>query len=156
MTQVLGFDPSLQTSVPLFNVGTQHTDELGRKYRYARANGNLTAGKTAQFTKDGTWDAVAMTTTTLDSKRQRLGVPDINVTDDYYAWFWIGWGDFECIIENSTAAGSVLTSTGTAGVPGAGGTNIDGFENIDAGVTDTRVTCTAYGELTAGVTAAYD
>lgn len=155
--QVTGFDPNFQSAAPaLFRVGQVHWDELGRKWRYGQANGALTAGTTCQFSKDGTFDATPMTTTTLNSQVQRLCAPNIDMTDNYFGWFFCGYGDFELIIANAIGANSVITSTATAGKPGSGGTPLDGFENIDAGVTDTRVTCTVYGEFTAGLIAAYD
>lgn len=154
--QSLSFNPAMQHSTPQHKLGAVHWDEQGRMWRYGQANGAQTAGCTAQFSKDGTWDATPMTTTTLNSLPQRLGVPDIAMTDNYYGWFFCGFGDFECIIANGISASAVITSTATAGKPGSGGTPLDGFENIDAGVTDTRVTCLIYGLMTAGLTAAYD
>lgn len=155
-SQLYGFDPAVQTSTPLFAVGTYHKDELGREWRYGQANGAQTAGEVSQFTRDGTWDATPMTTTTQDSKLWDLGVPDIDMTDNYYGWFFIGKGDFEIVVANGVTALSPLTTTATAGEVGTGGTLIDGLINIDAGVTSTRVTCKAFGRLTVAVTAAFD
>lgn len=154
--QLLGFDPNRATEVPLFTVGREHRDEQGRLWRYCKANGNLVAGDLHQVAKDGTMDATPMTTTTVDSKVWDVVVPNINVTDNYYFWGFAGEGQFEIVLANGTTALSVLTSTGTAGEGGAGGTPIDGLINIDAGVTDTRVTCMAHKRLSVGITAAFD
>ena len=78
------------------------------------------------------------------------------MTDNYYGWFWCGYGEFEVVVVNGVTALSPLTTTATAGEVGTGGTLIDGFINVDAGVTSTRVTCIAFGELTVAVTAAFD
>lgn len=155
-SQLLMFDPNSQSSTALFKVGTMHTDEQGRLWVYGQANGAQTAGEVSQFTRDGTWDATPMTTTTQDSKLWNLGVPNINMTDNYYGWFFHGFGDFEIVVVNAVTALTALTTTGTAGEVGTGGTLIDGLMNIDAGVTSTRVTCHAFGRLTVAVTAAFD
>ncbi len=154
--QTVGVDINLQTADPVFKLGQVHFDEYGRKFRYGQANGAQTAGEVSQFTRDGTWDATPMTTTTQDSKLWHLGVPNINMTDNYYGWFWCGYGEFEVVVVNGVTALSPLTTTATAGEVGTGGTLIDGFINVDAGVTSTRVTCIAFGELTVAVTAAFD
>lgn len=154
--QILGFDPGRQSSDLLFKLGTTHFDEQGRIWKYGQAAGAQTAGETAQFNREGGWDATPMTTTTQDSKLWNLGVPHIDMTDNYYGWFFHGCGEFEMVVTDSVTALSALTTTGTAGVVGTGGTLIDGLMNIDAGVTATRVTCVAFGRLTVGVIAAFD
>lgn len=154
--QSLMFDPNVQSVTPLFPVGHVYFDEYGRKFRYGQANGAQTAGEVSQFSRDGTWDATPMTTTTQDSKLWHLGVPNINMTDNYYGWFFCGFGEYEIVVANAVAALSPLTTTGTAGEVGTGGTLIDGLMNVDEGVTSTRVTCIAFGELTVGVVAAFD
>ena len=158
-TQKFGFDPAVQSSTPKVTVGTVHITEDGDVWEYCKADGAQTAGELAQISKDSTRDATPMTTTTVDSKTWDVGVPDIDMTDNYFGWFWRGnikGGAFEIVLANGVAANSVLTSTGTAGEGGTGGTPIDGLVNVDAGVTSTRVTCWAHGILTVGVTAAYD
>lgn len=154
--QTLMFNPAREDAVPLFKLGTLNVDELGRHWIYGQANGAQTAGQIAQFTREGGWDGTPMTTTTQDSKMWDCGIPDINMTDNYYGWFWVGFGEFECVVANAVTALSPLTTTGTAGVAGTGGTLIDGFMNIDAGVTSARVTCKAFGRLTVGVIANFD
>jgi hypothetical protein len=154
--QLLGFDPNVESSVPLFPLGRMHTDEKGRLWVYGQANGAQTAGEASQFTRDGNWDATPMTTTTQDSKLWNVGVPNIAMTDNYYGWFFHGCGEFEIVVANGVAALSPLTTTGTAGEVGTGGTLIDGLINIDEGVTSTRVTCLAFGRLTVAVIAAFD
>jgi len=141
------------------NLGQKHIDQLGRVWIYGQANGAFDAGDVGQMSEDGTYDFTPMTTSTLNSIARQLGVPDIALTDNQYAWFFIGGigtVDFEIICANGLSANSILTSTATAGELGSGGTPIDGARNIDAGVTNTRVTVKVFGNLTAGVTAAYD
>lgn len=158
------FDPKTQSSVPLAVIGQAHIDEQGRRFVYGRANGAHTAGRFSIMAEDGTYDFTPMTTTlvtdggSVGSNWALLGVPDINLTDDYYAWFWIGYGTYECVIENSFAAADVIYTTANAGIPGTNSTShiLDGFKTIDAGATSTRVTCWAAGRLTAGLTACAD
>jgi hypothetical protein len=157
--QVRGFDPNVQSAQPLFVPGQIHIEPDGSVYEYCKANGAQTAGEFAQLTKDSTRDATPMTTTTVDSKVWDVGVACIAMTDNYFGWFWRGnikGGEFEAVVVNAVAAGSVLTSTATAGEAGTGGTAIDGLESVDLGVTSTRVTVWAFGLLTVGKTAAYD
>ena len=154
--QLLGFDPSRQDEIPKFTPGREHRDAQGRLWKYVRANGAQTAGEVSQVAKDGTYDATPMTTTTVNSLTHDCVVPDIDVTDNYYYWGFAGEGEFEIVVVNGVTANSVLTSTGTAGEVGTGGTPVDGLLNIDAGVTSTRVTCFAHKRLSVGVTPAYD
>lgn len=158
--QSFAFDPALQHARPdQAKPGQIHVTPEGDVWQYCPANGASTAGELHQIAKDGSFDATPMTTTTVNSLVWGVGVPDIDVTDNYFAWYWRGnivGGDFEIVLANAVGADSVLTSTATAGVGGTGGTPVDGLTNIDAGVTDTRVTCWANGILTVGKTAAYD
>lgn len=159
--QLVAVDISSESATMLCDLGTIHEDEFGRKFIYGRANGALTAGHMCDMTTDGTYDFTATTTTrcgTPGTNWKLLGVPNIGMTDNYYGWFWIGYGEFECVIENSFAAADVIYTTANAGIPGTDSASfqLDGFKTIDAGVTATRVTCYAAGRLTAGVAEAAD
>jgi hypothetical protein len=150
-----------QSKDALNPIGNHHVDEFGRHFMYGRANGALTAGWFCIMSTDDNYDFTPMTTTlveTAGTNWKSLGVACCDVTDDYYAWFWIGYGTFECIIEDSFAAGDVVYTTAAAGIAGADNTSfqLDGFKTIDAGVTATRVTCFAANRLTAGITEASD
>jgi hypothetical protein len=150
-----------QSSTPLCPVGQVFTDEFGRQFQYCQANGAVTAGYWCDITTDGTFDATHTTTTrcgTPGTNWKCLGVACTTFTDNYYGWFWIGFGTFEAVIENSFAAGDVLYTTANAGLPGTDSSSfqIDGVKTIDAGVTATRVTVWAAGRLTAGVAEAAD
>jgi len=110
---------------------------------------------------DASYDFTPNTTTltgTPGSHWKLLGVPDVDMTDNYYGWFWIGYGTYECVIENSFAAADIIYTTANAGLPGTNSSSfiLDGFKTIDAGVTTTRVTCWAAGRLTAGLIACAD
>ena len=154
--QLSYFDPNVQHSTPQTALGTVHWDRVGRLWRYGQANGAQTAGEISQFTKTGTFDATPATTTTINSVMQMIGSPEIDMTDNYYGWFFCGFGLHEIIVTNGVSANTVMTSTATAGVIGTGGSNLDGCENIDAGVTDTRVTVLVAALFTALFAASYD
>lgn len=155
-SQLAAVDISSQSSSPLFPLGTVHHDQYGRRFIYGIANGALTAGQWMDMTTDGTYDFTATTTTrcgTPGTHWKILGVPNIDMTNNYYGWFWQGFGTFECVIENNFAAADILYTTANAGLPGSDSSSfqIDGVKTIDAGVTATRVTVWAAGLLTAGV-----
>jgi hypothetical protein len=154
-------DLTSQSSVPLSILGQVLVDEQGRRYIYAIANGTLTAGRFCIMSTDETYDMTPMTTAlvgTPGTHWKLLGVPNINMTDNYYGWFWVGFGTFECVVENGWAAGDVLYTTANAGLPGTNSSShiLDGFKTIDAGVTSTRVTCFCANRLTAGVSMCSD
>ncbi len=75
------------------------------------------------------------------TEQVRVCVSAANLTTtNKYGWVWCGAGTFEAIVVNGVAADSALTTTATAGQAGTGGDAITGCINIDAGVTNTRVT----------------
>lgn len=153
-------DLTVQSVTPLAKPGTIYEDSKGRKYIYGSYNGTHTAGRFSIQTEE-TYDFTPMTTALVGTPGihwKNLGVACCAGTDNYYGWFWIGYGEFECVMENSFAAGDVVYTTATAGIPGTDSSSfqLDGFKSLDAGVTSTRVTCVAAGRLTAGVAEAAD
>ena len=135
-TGLVGFDFTVNESLPTQKVGATFTADDGI-YQYAKCEGGLTAGQFALIDENG--DATALTTTNSGSLPQAVGVACATLTDEYYGWFWRGCGVFEAIVTNGAVAGQ-LTTTASAGVAGTGGDTIIGARNVDAGVTDTRVT----------------
>ena len=149
-----------QSSTPLFKPGDVYTDSKGRQFIYGSYNGTTTAGRFSIQTEE-TYDFTPMTTTlcgTPGTHWKNLGVACCDGTDNYYGWFWIGYGEFECIIEDKFAAADVIYTTANAGIPGTNSSSmiLDGFKTLDKGVTAKRVTCIASGRLTAGLIAAHD
>lgn len=159
--QVIGFDPDANDSSPKFELGTIHEDEQGRQYVYAQAHATTTAGYFYILPDAGTYHVVALTTSatgTPGTNWKNICVACAAITTDYYGWFWIGPGFFECVIEDSFAAADVIYTTANAGLPGTNSSShiLDGFKTIDAGASATRVTCFAAGRLTAGKIACHD
>ena len=160
MTQTIGVNLNVQTVTPVAKLGQAHRDEYGRLYLYGQANGALTAGRWNIITNE-TFDMTPMTTAlcgTPGTNFKRLSIANMDMTDNYYGWFFAGFGEFEAIIENGFAATDVLYTTANAGIPGTNSSSfvLDGVKTIDAGVTGTRVTIFAAGLLTAGVIMAHD
>jgi len=150
-----------QSSTPLFPLGSVYKDALGCTYVYAQAHAAAEAGSFLILPNAGTYHAIDMTTSdvgTPGTNWKALGVACCDLTADYYGWLWTGNGYFECIIENNFAAADVIYTTATGGIPGTNSSShiLDGFKTIDAGVTETRVTCFAVGRLTAGMIACCD
>lgn len=159
--QSVGLKLTEQSLQPVAEVGEVYIDKYGRQFQYCRANGDNTAGRWAIIATDGTYDATPMTTTlvgTPGTDWKLGGVACCDITDNYYGWFWIGYGEYEAIIENGFSAAEVLYSTANAGIPGSNSSSviIDGVMSIDAGVTATRVTVRAAGRITYGLTACND
>jgi hypothetical protein len=156
------FDPNTISSTPLAVLGQLHIDEQGRQWIYGQDSGSgTTAGYFNDMTTDGNYDFTSTTTArvgTPGSNWKLLGVPNVNVTASYYAWYWVGYGTFECVLANGYSAADVVYTTATGGTAGSNSSShiLDGFKNIDAGVTSTRVTCWAAGRLTAGLTGCAD
>ena len=160
-SQLTALDLGSQSVTPLAQLGAVHVDPQGREWQYCQANGAVAAGYLAWITTTGTFDATAVDTTaagTAGTNWKNLGAPDLAVTDNYYAWFWIGPGTFELVVGNTFAAGDVVYTTAVAGICGADDTSfqIEGLKTIDAGVTATRVTVWAATRLTVGVVEAHD
>jgi len=129
-------DLTVNEENPSETVGAVFTGSDG-VYQYQRANGAVTAGAACIIDEVG--DATPATTALSGSLPCAIGVACADLTDNYYGWFWRGCGVFEALVTNGAAAGA-LTTTTSAGVLGTGGDSVAGARNVDAGVTDTRVT----------------
>lgn len=159
--QIRAQDTATQSATPLFQLGCHAIDEYGREYLYGIANGAVAAGYVAYMATDGSYDFTAADTAgcgTPGTHWKQLGVPNVAVTDNYYAWFWIGCGFFEVVLAPTFAAADVVYTTDAAGKLGADNSSfqVEGLKSIDAAVTDTRVTVFAAGRLTVGITEASD
>lgn len=168
--KLIGVDLASQSATPLFALGTIHEDEFGRRFMYGKAQGAQTAGRWAiqALADDDPESAVAeayeftpMTTAlvgTPGTNWKAGGVACCDVTDNYFAWFWIGYGIYTAIIENSFAAGEIIYSTANAGIPGTNSSSvaIDGVKTLAAGATGVRKAVFAAGRITYGLTSVHD
>lgn len=133
---VAGKDLTVNEENPSETVGALFTGSDG-VYQYVKSEGGCSAGHFLLVDEAG--DATKITTTNSGAVAQAVGVAVAALTDEYYGWVWRGCGTFEAIVADGVTAGN-LTTTATDGVAGTGGDTIIGARNVDAGVTDTRVT----------------
>lgn len=155
--QKIAANLNAQSATQLCELGALHVGIDGEIWEYAKNEGGASAGHACII--DNNHDATKVTTTLAGSVGQKIGIPNIDMTDEYYGWYWRGNGDFEAILANGFTAGNQLFTSATGGVLGANGGSdcgIDGLRAIDAGVTDTRVTVHAACLMTVGVAAASD
>lgn len=132
-----GQDFTVNTVDPTETVGALFSGSDG-VYQYVKNEGTTLAGQALLIDENG--DATGLTTTNSGSLPQAVGIATCDLTDEYYGYVWRGCGTFEAIVTNGVAAGTQLTTTGSAGVVGTGGDAIQGLRSVDLGVTDTRVT----------------
>jgi len=120
---------------PKYDLGTLQWGAKG-VYQYIKATGTIAAGRFVRVNKD--FEGIALVTGITE--RIGVGVSCSNLSNGKFGWVWRGSGQFEGHVANGVAAGTALTATATGGEVGTGGTAIAGLVNVDAGVTDTRVT----------------
>lgn len=153
MNDIVGIDTNEVTTDKKYNVGDvyriKHPTYGRGAWLYAQADEAISAGEWCHYVNsDG--GATLMDSTESADEPDRLGVADVDIASGSYGWLWHGEGTFEAIVVNAVAANTQLTTTATAGQAGTGGDAINGCKNVDAGVTDTRVTVEAAGLLFAG------
>lgn len=133
-----GFDLTNSTAQPRHQLGIPYWGREG-VFVYGKATETILAGQWVFLNERN--ELTLMDTTESGTEQMRVCVETANAnTTTPYVWVWCGVGSFEAIVTNGVAADSSLTTTGSAGVAGTGGDAITGCINIDAGVTDTRVT----------------
>lgn len=159
--QLTATETGIQSEVALFPVGQVGFDIYGREWMYCRAEGAITAGYLCTVTTDGAYDATIATTTTLGTPGTHwkiVGWSDIDVTDEYHFWLFVGGGQFEAWIEASFTAADVIYSTATAGVIGADDTSfqIDGVKVVDSTTDAARATIWVAERARVGVVEAHD
>lgn len=138
-----GVDLTASPATPQFTLGIPYFGSQGI-FLYAKASEAITAGQWVFINESNV--LTLADTTESGTEQMRVGVAAATAASGDYIWVWLGAGVFEAILTNSLAADTALTTTGTGGVAGSGGDAISGCINIDAGVTDTRVTvrCTGF------------
>lgn len=152
---------SEQSDVAKVPLGSVTFDVYGREWMYCRANGTTAAGKFAWIATDGTFDATPATTAlvgTPGTDWKFLGAPNVAVTDNYYAWYFVGSGEFEGYIEASFTAADVVYTTDNAGIIGADNSSfqVEGVKVVDTSTTAGRYTIYAADRMTVGVVEAHD
>jgi len=111
---------------------------------YGQADEAIAAGEFV-FVNETDGGLTLLDTTESASTPQLVGAADAAIASGSYGWVWVGEGTFEAEVDDSVAAGTLLTTIATAGEVGTGGDAIAGLTNVDAGVNGTRVTVQATG-----------
>ena len=153
MSDFAGIDTTEDETTQKFEINRvyriEHPTYGGGAWLYGQADEAIAAGEWVHYVSaDG--GLTLMDSTESADQPGRIGVADGAIASGSYGWVWHGEGTMECIVVNAVAAATQLTTTGTAGQAGTGGDAITGVQNVDAGVTSTRVTCEATQLMWAG------
>lgn len=106
---------------PLFVLGQLHVDNLGNHYRYLQADGAVVAKNLYSYIAN-TWQVDApidLTVTPATGESVPACVFDgssVDLTDNQYAWFFVGPGIFTTITAGDVAADAIVYGHATAGV----------------------------------------
>lgn len=127
--QIIAVDKTLITSDQLYKLGQLYIDELGNHYRYMQADGSVTAYDVYNYVP-GTWQIDAQGDAAVnpaDAHVAALCVWDGSstaITDDYYAWVFVGPGLFTVDTDSTGIAGvnDIVYVSATAGKVSSGAT----------------------------------
>ena len=107
----------VQSATPLFGLGELYVDNAGNHYRYMQADGAVTANVLYSY-RPGTWqieDVIKLATTPATGECVACCASSIALTDNYYAWVFVGPG-----LVTLTTAGNVAADAIIYGVNGDG------------------------------------
>ena len=116
--------------VPQFTLGTRHVDDAGNVYQYVKASGAV--ARYAAIRIPGDYQCAAITNSN-DNVGLAVGVPQVALADDQYAWALIA-GRGDCMLASGLTADASLGASSTAGRLGASSTSalIDGITSVGA------------------------
>lgn len=109
-------DSTARSAAAELPLGTKAYDSLGNEYRYVKATAAITAKHACKFTGSALgWDDVVATTAAASEFVVGVATAAFATTAPY--GFIQTGGVVTCLVEDSTAAGSIVgSSTGAAGV----------------------------------------
>lgn len=120
--QITNVDLTTIDSSNRYKLGSLYVTDTGNHYRYMQADGSVTAYEPYSYTA-GTWQIDApmdLTVTPATAGTTPLCVWDGSataITDNYFAWVFVGPGLFTAKIDGSAAtAGAVVYGHATAGL----------------------------------------
>lgn len=121
--QLTTIDLTKEFETPKFGIGNVGEDIYGNKYRFMQANGAKVAktpysihGNTGtSSTSYQIEDIIDTAVTPADGERVPFCVPQIAITDNYFAWVFIGPGDFYCNTADAIAVDAVIYGSTDAG-----------------------------------------
>lgn len=116
-------DITTESVVALHTLGSIGEDEAGNTYQYMQANGakvasNLYSYHSSTGTASTSWqveDIADAATTPADGEAVPLCCPQIAMTDNYYAWVFVGPGDFTGTSGDAITVDTKLYLHATAG-----------------------------------------
>lgn len=146
MSDFAGIDTTRSTTTQEYDINRvyriKHPTYGGGAWLYGQADEAISAGEWVHYASaDG--GLTLMDTTESADQPGRVAVADGAIASGSWGWVWHGEGTFEAIVVNAVTAATQLTTTATAGQAGTGGDAITGVQNVDVGVTSTRVTVEA-------------
>jgi len=146
MSELAGINTEEATLTQKFDINRvyriKHPTYGGGAWLYGQADEAIAAGEWVHYASaDG--GLTLLDSTESGDEPGRVGVADTAIASGSWGWVWHGEGTFEAIVANGVSAATQLTTTATEGAVGTGGDAITGVQNIDAGVTSTRVTVEA-------------
>ena len=138
-----GVDLDKASASPEAQLGIPYWGKEGL-FIYAEATENIGAGRWVFLNESNQLTLADTAESGTEQMRTCVSVASLTTTNKY-GWVWCGVGTFEAIVANGVAADSNLTTTTNGGEAGTGGDVIATCINIDAGVTNTRVTVRCAG-----------
>lgn len=126
MKQLNGVSLGETSTTQHFTLGAEHVDEDGNVYKYAQADGTVTAYDVYNLVP-GTWqiDAVADAgVNPATAHNIHACVPQIAFADDEYGWVFVGPGEFIADTDSTGVAGAndIVYVSATAGKLSSGAT----------------------------------
>lgn len=124
--QLTAKDLTTESAVALFTPGTVAEDLYGNTYQYLQANGAKVAynlysihGNTGTAsTSYQVEDIIDLTNTPANTEGVPACCPQIAMTDNYYAWVFVGPGDFTATAGEEVTADQIVYGHATAGAVG--------------------------------------
>lgn len=146
---VLGFNPDVVDTTLNATLGHRAKDEYGTEFIYLQANATIADSILVYWTD--AFLAAGATTTAVASKPQGVAIACAAYTSGQFGWFACGFIHPSSGVTVSTAAsitaGAAMTTTGTAGVIGAGGTAVKTLVTTTTTTGAAAVGCRSDGPL---------
>jgi len=110
-------DITKEEATAQFQLGELHISPTGQHYRYMQADGVTVAANFMSY-RPNTWqieELMDLTVTPADSEGAPICVPALAMTDNYYAWVFVGPGTFTGTAAEECVADAILYGHATAG-----------------------------------------
>jgi hypothetical protein len=108
--QNYAFDPGTQSVTQLAPLGQLHIDDDGNHFRYMQADGAVTKNLLYTY-RPTTWqieEYVKLATDPATAEVMCCCSSEINLTDNYYAWVFVGPGEVTLTTAGDVAADAII------------------------------------------------